>query len=90
MTTNSEGVKLVGDQLALARHLAKTAEDCLLQLSKIVHATAPPCNDAKDRKGMRPVARVYLNNLRVVIDDESGCSVYEDPPGQCRACRPGE
>ncbi len=90
MTIKPEGVQLVGDELSLARHLAKTAEDCLIQLSRIVHAKAPPCTDAKDRKGMRPVARVYLNNLRVVIDDENGCSVYEDPPGQCRGCRPGE
>ena len=90
MESKPAEAQLVGDELQHMNNLAKNAEDCLLQMASFLHKKIAPCGAGKERKGRRPVARVYLNNLRVVIDDENGCSVYELPPGICRACKPGE
>jgi len=90
MSEQPEGVQLRGDELQQMNKMASSVEAQLLEIAKIIHSKVPTKGDATERKGRRPVARVYLNNLRVVVDDENGCGVYELPPGICRPCRPGE
>jgi len=83
-----KAVQLVGDELNHMRGLIRTAEDSLRQIarmtvSKVRQYEPPSPHQVKQ-------TRFVFDNVRVVIEDSDGCGVYEDPPGICRPCRPGE
>jgi hypothetical protein len=79
-------VQLEGEELEHARKLVRSAEDHLRQIAKLVSSKVHPGQE----RGRVKQARFVFDNLRVVIDDEDGCEVFEDPPGVCRPCKPGE
>ncbi len=85
-----KGVQLEGEELQNMRKLVSAAQDNLRQIAKLTQAKLHQRADTTRKHGRPVVARFYFDNIRVVIDDESGCSVYEDPPGICRGCRSGE
>jgi hypothetical protein len=81
-------VQLHSEELEQMRKIVRAAEENLREVAKTVRDKVGGAA-ANSRSRVRS-ARFVFDNIRVVIDDESGCSVYEDPPGVCRPCRPGE
>ncbi|MFJ7146835.1 hypothetical protein ACIQVT_01260 [Streptomyces sp. NPDC100445] len=79
-------VQLDDKELEDVRALTREVDAKLRRIHEIT------MNHVRGEKGKyRPKqARFIFDNIRVVIEDESGCGVYEDPPGVCRPCRPGE
>ncbi|MEV1066130.1 hypothetical protein [Streptomyces sp. NPDC050263] len=79
-------VQLEDKELEHVRALTREVDERLRQIHEIT------VGHVRGEKGKyRPKqARFIFDNIRVVIEDESGCGVYEDPPGICRPCRPGE
>lgn len=81
--TYAEAVQLEGTELDHMRKLVRTAQDHLREVAGLTLG--------KLRKtGRIKTVRFILDNIRIVVEDEFGCGVYEDPPGICRPCRPGE
>jgi hypothetical protein len=78
-------VQLEGEELERMRKVVKSAEDNLRQIAKTVRSKISGAESHSPKS-----ARFIFNNLRVVIEDEYGCGVYEDPPGISRPCKPGE
>ena len=77
-------------RIQLLEHMRKSmrsAEDHLRQVAKTVRSKLR--GDGSHAPKIKS-ARFIFDNIRVVIDDDDGCSVYEDPPGICRPCKPGE
>jgi hypothetical protein len=90
-------VQLEGEELESARKLVATSDNSLRQLASLTHTKLFQQEygqeyGARERSVRPTAARVHFDNVRVVliVEDELGCSVYEDPPGICRPCRPGE
>jgi hypothetical protein len=87
---HSTSIQLEGEELQRMQQLVATADDSLRQIAKVIRAKLRKDAGERDLHIRPKVARVYFDNIRVVIDDEDGCGVYELPPGICRPCKEGE
>lgn len=80
-------VRLEGEELEHMRKILHGAEGHLREIAEVVFGKLH--TNRHSRKRLKH-AKFIFDNVRVVIEDEDGCGVYEDPPGICRPCKPGE
>jgi hypothetical protein len=82
-------IQLRDRELDEMRKHVRAAEENLRHIARITGSKLRPHSPHRAVKQ----TRFIFDNVRVVIDwrEEGGtCDVYEDPPGICRQCRPGE
>ncbi len=75
-------VQLHGEDLEQMRKIVRAAEENLREVAKNVRGKVR--GEAAVSRSRVKSARFVFDNLRVVIEDDDGCGVYEDPPGVCR------
>ncbi len=86
-----KGVKLASADLDEMKKLARVAEDSFRAAEAIVGKALNRDAGRKGRDFRATFIRAEGSITIVLVDENGNCQgVYEDPPGICRPCGPGD